>query len=52
MEMDFEEWFDLFREELRNLGWHGPVDRDAAEGDYNSEVDPYEAARLLFNELT
>lgn len=51
MKIDFDEWFDIFREELRRLGWHGPVDRDSARCDYDSNIDPYKAARSLYEEL-
>ncbi len=52
MEVCFDEYFDMFREELRRLGWDGPVDIDCARMDYESETDAYEAARDLFDELS
>ncbi len=45
----FEEWFDNFVEEVRNLEYHGPIMEDAFVSDYEGEKCPYEAAREFYN---
>jgi hypothetical protein len=49
--MSFDEWFDLYVNQLRSLGWKGHIDRGSAEDDFNNDKDYAQAARELFDEL-
>ena len=50
-EFDFTQWFDIFLDEVKRLGYHGPVDRDSAESDYDSGLSPEHAAKLFVDEM-
>ena len=47
----FEEWYDRFVEEVRALNYHGPIDKDAFEDDYNAGIEPHYAAETFVEEM-
>lgn len=49
--MEFEDWFGIYSDELRKLGWDGPIDRGSAEEDHNNDLSPEEAARVTWDDL-
>jgi len=51
--MDFDGWFDIFTDECRNLGYNGPIDRDAFEDEFNNGdfKEPEEAAKDFVLEM-
>jgi hypothetical protein len=49
---DFESWFGIMSEKVRALGYHGPIDKDAFEDDYNNDKSPEKVAEELFKEMT
>lgn len=40
----FDEWYDKFLCRLADINYTGPVDKHAAEADYNDGTDPIKAA--------
>jgi len=49
--LEFENWYDIFIDSVRSLGYHGPVDRDSGRMDYDNNLEPEEAAKSLVEEL-
>lgn len=51
-EVSFEEWFDAFKEFVRmEFNYHGPVDRETFEGDFEEGLDPRETAKNFVEEM-
>lgn len=50
--MNFEDWFAIFSDRLRKLGWNGPIDRGSAEITHEGDISPEVAAEELYKELT
>lgn len=50
--MEFDNWFDIFCDKLRSLGWNGNIDQDSAFNDFESGLSPEEAAISLYKELS
>ena len=47
----FGEWYDLYLDHLRLLGWDGPVGLESAWLYYQEGETPEDAARKLYDEL-
>ncbi len=50
-QIEFENWYAIYFDHLRGLGWKGNIDADSATNDYNDGLSPEEAAESLFKEL-
>lgn len=50
-EIPFEQWFDIFIDEMRAYGWLGFIDRESAMSDYDNGASPENAAKSLWDEL-
>ena len=50
--MDIDEWFDIFMETLRKLGYRGPVDKDPFVEDWEGDESPENSAREFFEEIS
>lgn len=47
----FEEWFDVFVDNVRALDYHGNIDRDTFESDYENGADPMYVAKEFVDEM-
>lgn len=47
---NFDEWFDIFVDKCRELGYTGPIDRESVEWDFDGDT-PEDAAREFVAEL-
>ena len=51
-DMSFDEWFDIFVDTAKNLGYDGPIDKYTFESDYAIDNrTPEAAAKLFVNEM-
>lgn len=50
-EIEFDEWFDLFVDYLRRLGYNGPIDKHSFEDEFEAGKAPEESASEFFNEI-
>jgi hypothetical protein len=48
----FDEWFDIFAEELFHFGYVGPLMQETFESDYNEGLCPYKMALSFYEEIT
>ena len=48
---NFMAWLDIFIDECRRLGYHGPIDRETFEMDYCEDKDPYAVAKDFVDEM-
>ena len=51
MELEFEDWFGIYFDRLRKLGWQGSVDMGSAECDYENDISPEDAAQAIWDDL-
>lgn len=49
-EITFENWFEIFLDEVKRLGYTGIVDQDSARMDYDACETPEAAAKLFVRE--
>ena len=47
----FEEWFDIFREEVHRLGYRGRIDSDTFKELWEDGKDPYDEADEFVTEI-
>jgi len=50
--MDIDEWFDIFMETLRKLGYRGQVDKDSFVEDWECDASPEKTAKEFFEEIS
>lgn len=51
-DLSFDEWFDLFQDEAKKLGYRGPIDKYAFEFDYEElGKTPEQAAKEFVDDL-
>jgi ketol-acid reductoisomerase len=50
-EMTFDEWFDLFVDRCKALGYTGPIDKYCFEWNYEDGETPEYAAEEFVNEM-
>jgi len=51
-EMYFDEWFDMFADKSRAMGYQGPIDRDSANSEFEQGKTPEEAAQEFVKEMS
>lgn len=51
MEMEFEQWFDIYVSKIQAKGYTGNIDRGSAQMDYEAGLEPDEAAETFLNEM-
>jgi len=51
MYKNFEQWFDIFLDEVRTLNYRGLVDRETFEIDFENGKDPVESAAEFVEEM-
>lgn len=51
MEFEFEQWFDIFLDEVKKLGYKGPVDMGTFEMDWEIGKSPEETAKEFVAEM-
>lgn len=44
MEYDFDNWFDIFSERCRNLGYEGRIDKETFRSAWEEELAPEDVA--------
>jgi hypothetical protein len=49
-DMSFDEWFDIFMDETKKLGYHGSIDKYTFESDYENDKTPELTAKEFVNE--
>ena len=47
----FEEWFDIFTDQVSHLGYNGPIMDDTFIEDWENEKCPYESAEEFVQEM-
>jgi len=47
----YEEWFDIFVEVCRQLGYDGPLMSDTWEYDWENGADPFDEAKKFVEEI-
>ena len=50
-EFEFANWYDIFIDAVRGSGYHGHIDSDSANNDYNKGLSPEQAANELVEEM-
>ena len=50
-DITFDEWFDIFLDEVKSINWAGPVDKYTFEDDYERGNTPEAAAREFVAEM-
>ena len=50
--MDIDDWFDIFMDTLRKLGYRGPVDKDSFVEDWERDASPEKTAKEFFKEIS
>lgn len=51
MHETFDEWFEAFKKEVASLNYHGPIDKDSFQDDFDNDVDPGVAAEEFVKEM-
>lgn len=51
-DLSFDEWFDIFLDKTKQLGYHGPVDKYTFEFDYETGVTPEKSATDFVKEMS
>lgn len=51
IDFTFDEWFDIFVNETRTLGYNGPIDRETFEADYEDGKTPESSAAEFVKEM-
>jgi len=49
--LNFDEWFDLFKNETRKLNYNGPIDKYTFENDYEEGKSPEISAEEFVKEM-
>jgi len=52
MELEFDNWYDIFADKMKAHGWIGNIDKDSARMDYDNGLSPEDAAYSLYVSLT
>lgn len=47
----FENWFDIFTDKCKSLGYEGIIDKDSFEIEYEEGKSPEESAEDFVNEM-
>lgn len=50
-DMDFDQWFDIFVDETKKLGYTGPIDKYSFESEYEAGETPESAAESFVREM-
>lgn len=50
-DFSFDEWFDIFVDEVRKLNYRGPIDKGSFESEWESDITPEEAAKQFVDEM-
>ena len=50
--MKFQDWYDMFFENVRKGGYRGPIDKDSAKDDFNKGVTAEDAANSFIIDMT
>lgn len=50
-DFSFDEWFDIFVDEIKKLDYHGPVDKYTFEAEYEDVRTPEAAAKYFVEEM-
>lgn len=51
-DISLEDWLDIFKDEVRKRGYHGPIDDNGVEGYYDEGKTPELAAELFVGEMS
>jgi len=51
LDFDFEEWFDIFIDECKRLGYTGAADKYSFENDWETGKTPSESAQSFVSEM-
>lgn len=50
-DFSFDEWFDIFTNEVKKLNYDGPIDKYTFEADYDEGKTPEYSAKLFVEEM-
>lgn len=50
-DLSFDEWFDLFRDRVRLMGYYGVIDKYSFEWNYEEGQAPEDAAAVFVEEM-
>jgi hypothetical protein len=50
-QLTFDNWFDIFTDEVTKLGYLGPIDKDTFESNYENDKSPEDSAKEFVKEM-
>lgn len=51
-DLTFDQWFDIFQDEVRSKGYSGPLDKYSFESDYEETKTPEAAASEFIEDIS
>lgn len=49
--ISFEQWFDIFQDETKELGYSGPIDKESIKSEYHNDKSPESSAKEFVKEM-
>lgn len=50
-DIDFDQWFDIFQDKAKNLGYTGPIDKYSFEAEWEDGKTPEASAEEFVEEM-